>query len=277
MKLAEEYQNLQEEIKKYEQEGNYQQLQVLAERDLVLTEKIFGVNSLEYGTKLNDYGGIHRDIGHYEKAESAFLDAAHLIGMQLGSEHPDYASVLNNLAGLYRLMGRYEDAEQMFHKTLHIYEKTLGKTHFLYISGLNNLGLLYQDQLRFIEAEALHRQCLALLQEKENSVALATTCNNLANALRGQKRFDEVERLLQQALEIYGQQLGKQHSLYAYGLNNLGAYHVSIGNMQEAQGCYQQAAEICAVLFGTDSPNYQIVIKNLQLVKGHLHTGGSAE
>lgn len=42
MKLAEEYQNLQEEIKKYEQEGNYQQLKKSSKKNNWSATLIFG-------------------------------------------------------------------------------------------------------------------------------------------------------------------------------------------------------------------------------------------
>ena len=133
MTIQEEYARLQQQINDCDHKGDYVGLAGYMERYLQLTGEIYGVESPQYGTALNDYGGIHRDIGNYDKAEQAFLQSAQLIGRLQGVGHPDYASVQNNLAGLYRLMGQLDKAEQHFQQALQIYEQTVGKEHFLYI------------------------------------------------------------------------------------------------------------------------------------------------
>lgn len=266
MTPQEEYQQLSQQIAACDHRGDYIGLARYMERYLELTAQLYGGESPQYATALNDYGGIHRDIGNYEKAEQAFLQVAALIGRLQGTGHPDYGSVLNNLAGLYRLMKQYEKAEQHFQQALQIYAQTLGQKHFLYISGINNLGLVYQEQGRFAEAEALHQQSLALLEEAaDNPVAIGTTLINLASARRQQGRLDGVEALLERALRIYEEQLGRSHSLYAYGLNNLAAYYMAVQQYDKAKACYQGALEICKTLFGVDSRNYQVSLRNYEI------------
>ena len=190
MALQQEYEQLKQQISQYDKAGDYVGLAREMDRFLELTGELYGLESPEYATTLNDYGGIHRDIGNFEKAEQAFLQAAEKIEALQSAQHPDYGSVLNNLAGLYRLMKDYEKAEAYFQKTLEIYKQALGEDHFLYISGLNNLGLLYQDMGRSAEAEPLHRHSLDMLEAvNDNPIAIATTLNNLASALRQQKKL----------------------------------------------------------------------------------------
>ena len=266
MTVQEEYQALQEKIADCDHRGDYIGLARYMERFLELIGVLYGKESSQYATTLNDYGGIHRDIGNNEKAEQAFLQAAELIGNLLGTSHPDYGSVLNNLAGLYRLMKQYDKAEQYFQRALKIYEETLGKQHFLYISGMNNLGLVYQDQGRFAEAEELHERSLVLLEEaNDNSIAIATTLTNLASARRQQHKLEGVVSLLERALHIYEEQLGRNHSLYAYGMNNLASYYMTTGEYEKAKLYYQGALELCKMLFGEESRNYEISLRNYQL------------
>lgn len=266
MTLQEEYQQLQQQIAACDHRGDYVGLANYMERYLQLTGQIYGVESPQFATTLNDYGGVHRDIGNYEKAEQAFLQAVRLIGKLQGERHPDYGSVLNNLAGLYRLMKQWEKAEQYFQQTLQIYETALGTQHFLFISGMNNLGLLYQDVGRFAEAEQLHSRSLVLLEQTgDNPVAIATTLTNLASARRQQNKLDTVQQLLERALRIYEENLGREHSLYAYGLNNLASYYMQIAQYGKAKLYYQSALELCRVLFGVESRNYQISLRNYEL------------
>ncbi len=266
MTLQEEYQQLSQQIAHCDHQGDYVGLAQYMERFLELTAQLYGRESAQYAAALNDYGGIHRDIGHYEKAEQAFLQAANLIGSLQWTRHPDYASVLNNLAGLYRLMGQYKKSEQYFQQALQIYETTLGRQHFLYISGMNNLGLLYQDQGRFAEAETLHAQSLTLLETADdNPIAIGTTLTNLASARRQQGKLNDVAALLERALRIYEEQLGRNHSLYAYGLNNLASYYMTTQEYEKAKRYYQGALEICKTQFGTDSRNYAISLRNYEI------------
>lgn len=263
--IEDEYQQLQQQITDSDHRGDYVSLAQLMDRYLELTGQLYGWDSPKYATTLNDYGGIHRDIGNYEKAEQAFLQAAELIGKLQGTDHPDYGSVQNNLAGLYRLMKQYDKAEQYFQSALRIYETTLGQRHFLFISGMNNLGLLYQDIGRFGEAEALHARSLTLLEQAaDNPIAIATTLNNLASARRQQGKLEEVQPLLERALRIYEEHLGREHSLYAYGLNNLASYYMTAADYEKAKMYYKGALEICKTLFGVDSRNYEISLYNYE-------------
>ena len=266
MALQQEYGQLKQQISQYDKAGDYVGLAREMDRFLELTGELYGLESPEYATTLNDYGGIHRDIGNFEKAEQAFLQAAEKIAVLQSAQHPDYGSVLNNLAGLYRLMKDYEKAEAYFQKTLEIYKQALGEDHFLYISGLNNLGLLYQDMGRSAEAEPLHRHSLDMLEAvNDNPIAIATTLNNLASALRQQKKLDDVAALLERALRIYEAVLGQGHSLYAYGLNNLASYYMDIAQYDNAAVYYESVLRLCETLFGVESRNYQISKQNYEI------------
>ena len=266
MAFQQEYAQLKQQISQYDKAGDYVGLAREMDRFLELTGERYGPESPEYATTLNDYGGIHRDIGNFEKAEQAFLQAAEKIEALQSAQHPDYGSVLNNLAGLYRLMKDYEKAEAYFQKTLEIYKQALGEDHFLYISGLNNLGLLYQDMGRSAEAEPLHRHSLNMLEAaNDNPIAIATTLNNLASALRQQKKLDDVAALLERALRIYEAVLGQGHSLYAYGLNNLASYYMDIAQYDNAAVYYESVLRLCETLFGVESRNYQISKQNYEI------------
>lgn len=266
MTLQQEYAQLKKQIGRYDAAGDYVGLARDMDRFLELTAQLYGANSPEYATTLNDYGGIHRDIGNYEKAEQAFQQSAAMIAQLQSEAHPDYGSVLNNLAGLYRLMKQYEKSAGYFQKTLEIYKESLGEQHFLYISGMNNLGLLYQDMGRYDEAEALHSRSLALLERAgDNPVAIATTLNNLASAKRLQNKLEDVETLLERALDMYEEYLGREHSLYAYGLNNLASYYMTVGQYDNAAVYYQSVLKLCETLFGTESRNYQVSVQNYEI------------
>ena len=71
--------------------------------------------------------------------------------------------------------------------------------------------------------------------------------------------------MLERALRIYEEQLGREHSLYAYGLNNLASYYMHTAQYREAKLYYQSALELCKIRFGTESRNYQVSLRNYEL------------
>ena len=69
----------------------------------------------------------------------------------------------------------------------------------------------------------------------DNPIAIGTTLTNLASARRQQGKLDGVAALLERALRIYEEQLGRSHSLYAYGLNNLASYYMATQEYEKAK------------------------------------------
>ena len=262
--VQKEWEQLKAQIEELYRQGQYRELVPLMERAVRLAGKLYGLGSLTYAAMLNDYGGVHRDIGNYQQAEEAYLEAKELLLALMGEKDLNYGNTLNNLAGLYRLMGQRDKAESMFLQALALYRELLGEEDFLTISGLNNLGLLYQDMGKYDQAEALHRQSLALIRRGDDTeIAYATTLNNLASALRAQEKLADAGPLLAEALDIYERALGREHSLYAYGLNNLAAYYFTISSFEQAAECYYQSLASCRKLFGTHSRNYVVSLRNL--------------
>jgi len=140
----------------------------------------------------------------------------------------------------------------------------IGDRHFLYVSGLNNLGLLYQDLNRYEEAAALHRLSLEILEKTRGSrVAYGTTLSNLAEACKGLGRNDEVEDLIEEALGIFEEVVGKGHSLYGSSLNNLAAFCYDQQKYEKARALFAASLQICEQSYGRKSKYYASSITNL--------------
>lgn len=228
MAVMEEYIKLQQQIPKMDMAGEYLPLLEVTERYVALAEELFGTDDLQYATALNEYAGACRNLGEYEKAETAYMVSLKIMRKRLGEITTEYATVLNNLAGMYRLSGQYEKAEDCFLLVKDIYEETVGKNHFLYASCLNNLGLLYQARKRYAEAEKLHAESLTILDKLEGNqeVVRATTMLNLASARNAQNKMDEVESLLKGAKDRYASYLGTGHPLYVNAKNSLEVFYI---------------------------------------------------
>lgn len=165
---------------------------------------------------LNELGGFYRSRGIFDKGEQAFLLAKNLHESIQDFTSLDYATTLNNLAGIYRLAGDLDRALEMFNEAQKLYETSEKKAPpELYASCLNNKGLVYQDMKRYEEARELFEKALALINDlPNNGYVLATTLSNLAFALHGLGEKDKVALYLDQAIEIFCQEMGEQSPLY---------------------------------------------------------------
>lgn len=269
MTQYEEYEGLQKQIQSLDMGGRYQELMAVTERFVQLAGQLYGFGDAQYASALNEYAGAHRNLGRYEKAETLYKDALHVMAGALGEQSYEYATILNNMAGMYRLQGCYERSEKAFLKVRNIYANALGKTHFLYISSLNNLGLLYQDMKRYEEAIRLHRESLSILSgmEHQNKVTVATTLINLASAMMGAGDTGKVYAILSQALQLYRETVGEGHPLYGYGLNALATYHTKLGDYTPAYTALEQALTLIEAAYGQDSERYAQAKRNLEAVR----------
>lgn len=73
---------------------------------------------------------------------------------------------------------------------------------------------------------------------------LASTCNNLAEVFRIQKKYAEAERLYRRALVIREKHLGKEHEDVALIINNLAVLYAEQGRNDMAELLYKRAIEI---------------------------------
>jgi tetratricopeptide (TPR) repeat protein len=144
------------------------------------------------------------------------------IELRVRGRSADYATCINNLAGTYRLKGDHEAAEALFEEALAIYETEVGTEHFVYLSALNNLGLVYQDLKRYDDAERLHQQALGALQRS-----------------------------------------GGQDTALATTLNNLASVAMATKRYGEAQGFLRRALEVYRETAGARSVLYLTGVNNL--------------
>lgn len=226
----------------------------------------YGRDDLRRAVILNELGGHYRHIRRIPEAEAAFLEAIEIQQTVAGESDPDYATSLNNLAGLYRISGECDKSEKLFMKAAQIYKDCLSEDHYLYTSSLNNLALLYQDMSFYEKAASLHLEAAEILKTKEDpesQIGYATSLSNLAAAFMKMKKYDDSEKFLNAALNIYGRIVGKEHTLYAAALNNLGSIYYETGDPQRSREAYAEAFEICKRKLGLSHPETLKARENL--------------
>src|SRR4029077_20102620 len=107
-------------------------------------------------------------------------------------------------------------------------------------------------QARLPEAVALHRQALAIQRKHfpQGHVAIATSLNNLAVALREAGQYADAETNLCEALAIQKKSLGENDPIVALTLDNLAFVMLDRVWLSQAEQLERQALEMLRLHFG---------------------------
>ncbi len=227
--------------------------------------ELYEVKDGNMAAVLDNLGGLYRDQGKNQAAESLYKQALEIRENVLGSNHPAVGITLNNLAGLYRAQGKYEIAEPLYKRDLEISEKELGPNHLDVAPTLNNLAGLYEYQGKYEDAEPLYERALKISGKElgPNHPDVATTLNNLAGLYYAQGKYEDAEPLYERALEIREKVLGPNHPSVATTLNNLAVLYEDQGEYETAVLLFKRAIDICEKALGTDHPKVIIIKDNL--------------
>ncbi len=109
----------------------------------------------------------------------------------------------------------------------------------------------------------LQKQINDLLSQSPDSPLLASLYNSLGKAYKDAVRYAEAEEPYQKALELYEQQLGKEHSNVAFILNELAELYRAQGKYSEAEPMYLRSLEIWERQLGADHPDVATSLNNL--------------
>lgn len=162
-----------------------------------------------------------------------------------------------------------EQIEQIAPSIPHIAEAALCLQPYIedkdIITPFTRIGWFYARQASYPDARLWHEKCLSIAERHfENThIAIATASHNLAGIYYIQGKFDEVESLLLNAVEIYKQCLKDNHPSVASALVALAELYHDQGRYHEAEIYFFRAKEIYNDRIGSDCAEMAPVLNNL--------------
>ena len=162
----------------------------------------------------NEVGTIYYNVNLFSKASEQYRISLELWEAELGSEHPDTLKAISNLAQTQLALGAASEPATEQH------------CRRAYEGRLKVLGVTDSATLRSL--------------------------NNLAEALRAQKRLDEAERLYLFALEACDSQESIDRTTHVTILSNLGALSTAQGKTVHAIEFHRRSHETANQVFGSD-------------------------
>ncbi|MFQ3629584.1 MAG: CHAT domain-containing tetratricopeptide repeat protein, partial [Cyanobacteriota bacterium] len=201
---------------------------------------------------------------------------------QKGDRHPEVAESLIALAASYSILGRSSDAESAYAEALeilraqpnpnpqHLAQAIGGLAAMTYQRGdLARAAALYQEAL------ALERAALATLTPQDGEAvflaqrAIASTLLSLANIYQAQRRYDQVEPLLVEMVEIA--RSFNESSEQAIFLEAASTLYRAQGRDQDAAVLYLEAFEGQTAASNRETADHPSDLHNLALA---LHSQG---
>jgi len=168
-------------------------------RDLFLAAREEAVQAGMAET-LYQLGRAERVLGLNAEALSNLEQSYRIYRREKGDSSVELAGVLVEIGGIYRAQGRLEDGALQLREALTIQEATLGQTDPAVVATLRVLAGIYSDLGKHTQAEALYRRVLASGALEQEGRALADDLLPLAQIYLAQEKHDKALPLLRRSL-----------------------------------------------------------------------------
>jgi len=253
----------------------FPQAEFWAQKDLFVTQEVFGNNCYAVAEKLDRLAQIYLVQGRYEEAESIFLNAIEIIESLPESQNLENKNIKKRIAGLlgslalgYYHQGHSNKARRIQVKCLDLSQRVFKENDPNLASAFNNMGLIYHQLALHSEAEKFYLKALKIRQDvlEKGDPDLASSLNNLAGLYSDLNRFDEAESYYLSSLELCKLFLPQNHRYIADTQSSLGCLYTSQERFDEAEPLLVQALEGHTKLFGEDHPDVATSMSNLAVL-----------
>jgi tetratricopeptide (TPR) repeat protein len=162
----------------------------------------------------------YAELGRHDDALKLHEETLALRKAKLGPDHPDTLDSMRYLASSYSDVGRHAEALELHEATLALRKAKLGPDHPRALDSMRFLADSYADLGRDAEALKLHEELVGLRKAKLGSDRpntliddspsaavdrdlLRQSYEELATTLFSQRRFDEAEQAMREAIALY--------------------------------------------------------------------------
>lgn len=229
--------------------GDYRGAEAAGRRVLAGYRAMFPEGHTEIAAAAMNLAVVLDHEGKYPEGEALLREALEIFTGIVSRGHPDSATCLNNLAANLSGQGRLAEAESLYCEALALTLAQFGERDSRVALLYNNLAEVLRGQGRVEETERYLRKALAIWTEtRGDHEETANALNNLGLFLVDQRRFDDAEPLLQQALTLRRKLLGPTNPVTAAALNNLGGLFEPQGRFAEAERYHREAHAIRVAL-----------------------------
>ena len=202
-------------------------------------------NQVGIGDVLNDIGWTYDDLGDYDKAIEYYQRS--LVIQKAIPDQWGIADGIDGIALIHFKLGHYQQAVDGFHQAHALFTEMGNREE--QIRTLNHLGAALHRMKNNSVSEKNYRQALALSETvlgAGHSIT-ANILNNLAAVHMDTGKYDEADKLLQRALNIFDETYTPQRQIEA--LHNMGRLRIQQNRLVDALPYFQKAVSLLQELY----------------------------
>lgn len=255
----------------YERIGLYDECERHARRAVEVLEQLRGRGHPDTAAALTSVSIALRE-------QARFLEAAELARRALaasrGGPAPrpgDTISALAALAAALRGSGNAAEAEPVYREVLALSVAHHGPRDIITARAISGLANVLRDRGNLAESEARFREALDIQRAAGDNVTdIARTVSSLGLLLASQRRYDEAEAFLREALERNRRWLGENHADVADDWSNLATLLFAREDLGGAESAARAALAIQYSLGRGSHPDTAHTLHTLGVVRYRL-------
>lgn len=185
-------------------------------------------------------------MSDYAAAEAAYDRAVKTLEAKRAGHEQTLVALYGSRGELCRHLGRYAEARHWEGQALALSDQLGNRAPLEYARRLNDLGELCRNTHDFDQADHFlldARAKVEALTEPDQGL-LGEITGNLGVLRYDQKRYDEADKLLHEALEMDKKALGDGHPIVAADRYKLARVALATGKLDEAAGLIAEAERV---------------------------------
>lgn len=227
----------------YRRTGDYEKAEEYLFRSLELSRARYPDIHEQIASTLNHISSLYQNMGEYERALPYAIEAHEMRLEIFGPAHLNTLAAHANTARTYSGAGRLEEAAETYRDVIAIFREEYGNENF-YIAGiLQSYGNVYLRMEDFTRAEEIIRESLEHSERllPADHIRQAYPLKGLADALRGQNRFEEALPYAERAFALRSEQLPADNTDLMNTRFTLGLCLWNLERQDEAESHLQDA------------------------------------
>lgn len=226
--------------------GSFDQALKTAERTLKESTQLVTNDSLQIAEAYECLGRVHSSLENSDKGIEYLNKAIQIKEQVYGPEHLQLAMANNSLGVAYGSQNKFKKALHYHHRSLAIFQKDSAKNPQAVAGCLNNISAMHTHLGNYYKAAAFMKTSSEINVKfyGEKSINAARSFGNLANALDDLGNQKAAITYHQKALDIFGEELGRDHLYNAYSYSSLSAIYAKDFLYHKALSYASRAAAI---------------------------------
>lgn len=210
-------------------------------------------------------GQTYLGLQRLTEAEEEVRRALEMQTAQLGKDHPDLAQTWVSLSKIQRFNMNLNEGISAGKEAVRIREQHLSPDDELMLTGYDNLAELFITDRKYAEADSILDLMDGIIADSREDRRLKMATSLSLRARIAEEHLEDrvaADSLYVQAIARLKEVMPDAPLLPIY-LNNMAVNQMFLLDYERAKATYDESLALTAKLFGTDHPEYAVVLENL--------------